>query len=123
MGKKKAASTPADFPCANAGCLVTGRDKVNKWFAGCGAWYALPEAALGRARRQPQGPLQTGAAEARGGPADFPCANTGCPVTGQDTVNQRMLQRCAGCGAMRVLLPPVPEASLGRARRQPQEPL
>ena len=74
MGKKKAASTPADFPCANAGCLVTGRDKVNKWFAGCGAWYAVPEAALGLARRQPQGPLQTGAAEARGGAAAMAAA-------------------------------------------------
>ena len=29
-------------------------------------------------------------------PADFPCANAGCPATGQDTVNQR----CAGCGAV-----------------------
>ena len=39
MGKKKAASAP-DFPCANAGCPVRGRDKVNKRCAGCGAvWY------------------------------------------------------------------------------------
>ena len=40
MGKKEAASAAADFPCANARCPVTGRDKVNQRCAGCGAvWY------------------------------------------------------------------------------------
>ena len=30
----------ASFPCANAGCPVTGRDKVNQRCAGCSAvWY------------------------------------------------------------------------------------
>ena len=33
--KKKAASAPGDFQCANAGCDVTGRDKVNKQCARC----------------------------------------------------------------------------------------
>ena len=40
MGKKEAASAPADFPCANAACPVTGRDNVNQRCAGCRAvWY------------------------------------------------------------------------------------
>ena len=38
--KKEAASAAADFPCANAGCRVTGRDQVNQQCARCGAvWY------------------------------------------------------------------------------------
>ena len=38
--KKKKASATGDFSCANVGCPATGRDKVNKRCARCGAvWY------------------------------------------------------------------------------------
>ena len=54
MGKKKAAAGSDGFRCANVGCRVTGRDKVNKRCAGCARGVVLaagPKAALGCARR------------------------------------------------------------------------
>jgi len=42
MGKKKA-GTAGDFRCANVGCKVIGRDRVNKCCGRCGgAWYCGP---------------------------------------------------------------------------------
>ena len=72
MEKKASASAAGDFPCANVGCKVTGRDKVNQRCAGCGAVWYCGRRCQKRHWRQSGGNhksliLQTGAAEARGG--------------------------------------------------------